>query len=163
MTKDRTLPALRTMEEWYPVTEEGYAAVLWNDEIHSFQDVIEQVKEAIGCSEQQAMRVAESVDGYVRVCLFWFGLGLTLFLCLCFIPSSFRFATSSSSQNLPLYASFLALYRDDRFSIFHRIWRKQEELHLRFAPFNLLPTFIRHVTSFVNRFAMSSLPGSRSN
>lgn len=43
-----------------------YSVVLWNDESHSFQDVIECVSEAIGCSEEHANDIAVQVDTFVR-------------------------------------------------------------------------------------------------
>ncbi|KAK9767314.1 E3 ubiquitin-protein ligase ubr1 [Basidiobolus ranarum] len=43
-----------------------YACVLWNDESHSFQEVIDQVIEATGCSKVEANRVAHHVDSHGR-------------------------------------------------------------------------------------------------
>ena len=45
-----------------------FVAYLWNDENHSFQEVIDQVVEATGCTEDEAKRIAESVDE--DVCFF---------------------------------------------------------------------------------------------
>lgn len=44
----------------------SYACVLWNDEKHSFDEVIGIVMQATRCSKQQATRVAESVDANGR-------------------------------------------------------------------------------------------------
>lgn len=43
-----------------------YACVLWNDEKHSFDAVINIVMEAIQCSKEQAAHAAECVDVYGR-------------------------------------------------------------------------------------------------
>ncbi|KAI7848553.1 hypothetical protein BDC45DRAFT_471139 [Circinella umbellata] len=43
-----------------------YACILWNDERHSFDEVIDVVKRATGCTKLQASKVAESVDAYGR-------------------------------------------------------------------------------------------------
>jgi E3 ubiquitin-protein ligase UBR1 len=42
-----------------------FALVLWNDEQHSFNEVIAHVSEAIKCSELEAKKIAERVDSYV--------------------------------------------------------------------------------------------------
>ncbi|KAJ1931506.1 E3 ubiquitin-protein ligase ubr1, partial [Kickxella alabastrina] len=39
-----------------------FAAVLWNDEVHSFQDVIDQCTEALQCSVMEAKKIAMTVD-----------------------------------------------------------------------------------------------------
>ncbi|KAI9278777.1 hypothetical protein BDA99DRAFT_554385 [Phascolomyces articulosus] len=43
-----------------------YACILWNDERHSFDEVIEVVMRATHCSKLQASKVAENVDAYGR-------------------------------------------------------------------------------------------------
>ncbi|KAJ2755719.1 E3 ubiquitin-protein ligase ubr1 [Coemansia pectinata] len=43
-----------------------FAVVLWNDEVHSFQDVIDQCTEALQCSMVEAKRIAETVDASGR-------------------------------------------------------------------------------------------------
>ncbi|KAJ2908984.1 E3 ubiquitin-protein ligase ubr1, partial [Coemansia aciculifera] len=43
-----------------------FAVVLWNDEVHSFQDVIDQCTEALQCSMAEAKRIAETVDASGR-------------------------------------------------------------------------------------------------
>lgn len=43
-----------------------YSLVLWNDEVHSYQEVIETVSEACSVSRGAARRVAERVDAHVR-------------------------------------------------------------------------------------------------
>ncbi|KAJ3284110.1 hypothetical protein HK104_010088, partial [Borealophlyctis nickersoniae] len=43
-----------------------FACVLWNDEVHSFQEVIDQVVEAVHCSTAFAKSVAERVDAHGR-------------------------------------------------------------------------------------------------
>ncbi|CAO3702627.1 unnamed protein product [Rhizopus stolonifer] len=45
---------------------QSYACVLWNDEKHSFDQVISIVKRTIGCTNEQADAVAQSVDQYGR-------------------------------------------------------------------------------------------------
>jgi len=40
--------------------------ILWNDEKHSFETVIEKVKEAAGCRDTTARRIAERVDAHGR-------------------------------------------------------------------------------------------------
>lgn len=42
-----------------------FALVLWNDETHSFNEVISQVTAAIECDTEQAGRIAEQVDQQV--------------------------------------------------------------------------------------------------
>ncbi|CAG8556007.1 52_t:CDS:10, partial [Ambispora gerdemannii] len=46
--------------------EKMFAVVLWNDEHHSFNEVIDQVTAAIECSEADAKRITERVDSYGR-------------------------------------------------------------------------------------------------
>ncbi|KAJ2596788.1 E3 ubiquitin-protein ligase ubr1 [Coemansia sp. RSA 1721] len=43
-----------------------FAVVLWNDEVHSFQDVIDQCIEALLCSHMEAKKIAETVDSSGR-------------------------------------------------------------------------------------------------
>jgi E3 ubiquitin-protein ligase UBR1 len=45
---------------------QSYACVLWNDEKHSFDAVINVVREAIGCTKEEASHAAECVDIYGR-------------------------------------------------------------------------------------------------
>ena len=40
-----------------PKIKRPWKVILYNDDIHSFDEVILQVQKATGCSEQQAMRV----------------------------------------------------------------------------------------------------------
>ncbi|KAJ1871195.1 E3 ubiquitin-protein ligase ubr1 [Coemansia sp. RSA 990] len=42
--------------------QEQFAIVLWNDEVHSYQDVIDQCTEALQCSQIEAKRIAKAVD-----------------------------------------------------------------------------------------------------
>ncbi|KAI8970349.1 hypothetical protein BDF20DRAFT_907693 [Mycotypha africana] len=46
--------------------EPSYVCILWNDEKHSFDAVIDIVVEAIGCTKEEAAHVAEQVDAYGR-------------------------------------------------------------------------------------------------
>jgi len=46
--------------------EKLFAVVLWNDEHHSFHEVIERLMDATGCSKAEAKAIAERVDSYVR-------------------------------------------------------------------------------------------------
>jgi E3 ubiquitin-protein ligase UBR1 len=50
-----------------PVEGELFSALLWNDELHSFQEVIEVVCDALQCSEEHADTIAHEVDDIVRV------------------------------------------------------------------------------------------------
>jgi hypothetical protein len=50
--------------------KEIYSLVLWNDEEHSFDDVIRIVKKAIGCTTARARAIAEAVDSHVCTVLF---------------------------------------------------------------------------------------------
>ncbi|CAG8576647.1 181_t:CDS:2 [Paraglomus brasilianum] len=43
-----------------------FAVVLWNDEQHSFNEVIAHVEDAIKCTELDAKKIAEKVDSYGR-------------------------------------------------------------------------------------------------
>jgi E3 ubiquitin-protein ligase UBR1 len=47
--------------------KEIYSLVLWNDETHSFDEVIEVVTRATQCSPARAKAVAEAVDTHVRI------------------------------------------------------------------------------------------------
>ncbi|KAJ1733245.1 E3 ubiquitin-protein ligase ubr1 [Coemansia biformis] len=49
-----------TINDYEP--QEQYAVVLWNDEVHSYQDVIDQCTEALQCSHAEAKKIAETVD-----------------------------------------------------------------------------------------------------
>ncbi|CAG8463021.1 15022_t:CDS:2, partial [Cetraspora pellucida] len=46
--------------------EKLFAVVLWNDEHHSFDEVIARIVEATQCSQADAKRMAETVDSYGR-------------------------------------------------------------------------------------------------
>ena len=46
--------------------EKLFAVVLWNDEHHSFDEVVDQVMETTGCSQLEAKASAIRVDSYVR-------------------------------------------------------------------------------------------------
>ncbi|PWN27822.1 hypothetical protein BDZ90DRAFT_232210 [Jaminaea rosea] len=46
--------------------EREYALILWNDEKHSFREVIDTVKEALDVSDEEARAVAERVDVHGR-------------------------------------------------------------------------------------------------
>lgn len=48
------------------LSTQTYACLLWNDEKHSFNDVINIVKQAIGCTVTEATHAAECVDIYGR-------------------------------------------------------------------------------------------------
>ncbi|KAJ2703649.1 E3 ubiquitin-protein ligase ubr1 [Coemansia sp. IMI 209128] len=56
--------ASSAIEDEEPQTK--FAVVLWNDEVHSFQDVIDQCTEALQCSTAEAKRIAETVDASGR-------------------------------------------------------------------------------------------------
>lgn len=43
-----------------------YACILWNDENHSFDQVIDVVVKAIKCTKNEAQKIAENVDAYGR-------------------------------------------------------------------------------------------------
>ncbi|KAI9304397.1 hypothetical protein BJ944DRAFT_86273 [Cunninghamella echinulata] len=44
----------------------SYTCILWNDENHSFDQVIDIVVKAIKCTKEEAQKVAENVDAYGR-------------------------------------------------------------------------------------------------
>jgi E3 ubiquitin-protein ligase UBR1 len=46
-------------------SSEMYACILWNDESHSYPQVIDQLVSAAGCTEAQAKETAENVNQYV--------------------------------------------------------------------------------------------------
>ncbi|OAD69063.1 hypothetical protein PHYBLDRAFT_103224, partial [Phycomyces blakesleeanus NRRL 1555(-)] len=54
----------------YNAANTSYVCMLWNDEQHSFDEVINVVSSAIQCSKEHAMRVAEEVDTYGRHLVF---------------------------------------------------------------------------------------------
>lgn len=43
-----------------------YVLTLWNDETHSFEEVIDEVMEATGCSRDEAQEIAVNVDSEVN-------------------------------------------------------------------------------------------------
>ncbi|KAJ3020715.1 hypothetical protein HKX48_000314 [Thoreauomyces humboldtii] len=49
-----------------PSGDQYYACVLWNDEAHSFHEVIDQVKEALDASADEGKVIAEAVDNHGR-------------------------------------------------------------------------------------------------
>ena len=51
-----------------PADDETFAIILWNDEVHSFDDVIGAVSEALAVTRDNARAVAESVDAEVITC-----------------------------------------------------------------------------------------------
>lgn len=53
-----------------PVETPLWSVILWNDEQHSFVNVIDQVSRATGCSRQTAAEVAQNVDTYGRDVIF---------------------------------------------------------------------------------------------
>lgn len=48
-------------------SSEVYACILWNDESHSYPQVIDQLMSAAGCTEAQAKTTAENVNLYVSL------------------------------------------------------------------------------------------------
>lgn len=50
--------------------KEIYSLVLWNDESHSFDEVIKVVSEATNCTPARARAVAEAVDSHVCIATF---------------------------------------------------------------------------------------------
>ena len=62
---DVTLPTpaeVLAMVEKQITTQIECIGYLWNDESHSFQEVIDQLVDGIGCSDSQGKRIAEEVD-----------------------------------------------------------------------------------------------------
>ncbi|KAI8803245.1 hypothetical protein BJ742DRAFT_683363 [Cladochytrium replicatum] len=53
-------------EEQHRAGKMPYTLSLWNDETHSFEEVINKVMETTGCSTAEAEEVAKAVDGYGR-------------------------------------------------------------------------------------------------
>jgi hypothetical protein len=71
---ERRIENLKEQLETIDIQERGYevklwALYLWNDESHSFQEVIDEVMEVLKYSQSQAKLVAETVDRVVRVFL----------------------------------------------------------------------------------------------
>ncbi|KDQ17558.1 hypothetical protein BOTBODRAFT_185706 [Botryobasidium botryosum FD-172 SS1] len=66
MTHPTTEPELKSQVTACPTPTDSYAVVLWNDEKHSFDDVIHHVQDATGCSPQAASDVADRVDAEGR-------------------------------------------------------------------------------------------------
>lgn len=65
--------SLSTLRPDTPTDAGPWSVILWNDERHSFDDVIEQVSLALDCSSNQSRLVAENIDRYVS-CLFFIKL-----------------------------------------------------------------------------------------
>jgi hypothetical protein len=61
ITRPPLLPSTAQIQLQYPNTNE-FVLILWNDETHSFGEVIETVSEAIECAEELANQVAENID-----------------------------------------------------------------------------------------------------
>lgn len=71
---ERTIEEHKEQLEVMEIQQRGYdaqlwALYLWNDENHSFQEVIDDVMEVMGFTHSRAKNVAETVDRVVR-CLF---------------------------------------------------------------------------------------------
>ena len=67
---ERHIEKLKAQLETIEIQERDYevklwALYLWNDESHSFQEVIDEVMEVLGYSQSQAKLVAETVDRVV--------------------------------------------------------------------------------------------------
>ena len=71
--RDANLPETPEEEARAKDNEWLYACILWNDETHSFQEVIDVVMAALGCTQSEAKHVAERVDGHVSSRDFVFG------------------------------------------------------------------------------------------
>jgi hypothetical protein len=57
---------LRKQDTADPIPSEIYAVLLWNDEKHSFNEVIHHVKDSTGCTIEEATRIANCIDQEVR-------------------------------------------------------------------------------------------------
>ncbi|KAJ3050134.1 hypothetical protein HK097_008893 [Rhizophlyctis rosea] len=64
------LPETQEEEEAAKSDKWLYACILWNDETHSFQEVIDVVMAALECTEGEAKSVAERVDVHGRDVIF---------------------------------------------------------------------------------------------
>ena len=68
-TPPSNIPKVKSLPTLKPDTpsEAGpWSVVLWNDERHSFDEVIEQVSLAVDCSHSASRQVAERIDKHVR-------------------------------------------------------------------------------------------------
>jgi hypothetical protein len=65
ITQVASIPTASALRLRHPDTRE-FVAWLWNDEVHSFNDVIDQVTEATSCDTDKARQMAEHVDTHVR-------------------------------------------------------------------------------------------------
>jgi E3 ubiquitin-protein ligase UBR1 len=72
--KDSSLEEDRHVESF-----EDYVAVLWNDETHSFNEVIDIVMETLQCSSSAAKKLAEVVDEHVRIRHYFKKIAISLF------------------------------------------------------------------------------------
>lgn len=70
LSEPQTLDEIQTQNPPEVDVPESYTAILWNDESHSFNEVIDQVCAAIHCDESHAQNVANSVDQYVYIIKF---------------------------------------------------------------------------------------------
>jgi ATP-dependent Clp protease adapter protein ClpS len=59
------MEAIQEENEAESTSPPSYTAMLWNDETHSFNEVIDIVCAAISCTEETAQQIATTVDAYV--------------------------------------------------------------------------------------------------
>lgn len=53
---------LRSQPSAEPILKEFYAIILWNDDKHSFEEVIQNICEATGCSREVASEMVVRID-----------------------------------------------------------------------------------------------------
>lgn len=58
---------LRAQPSAEPVSKDFYAVLLWNDEKHSFEEVIHNISDATGCSRDVASDMVYRIDDEVCV------------------------------------------------------------------------------------------------
>lgn len=56
---------LRTQPSAEPLSKENFAVIVWNDEKHSFEEVIHNIADATGCSKDMATEIAYRIDDEV--------------------------------------------------------------------------------------------------
>ncbi|MGD0337979.1 MAG: ATP-dependent Clp protease adaptor ClpS [Bacteroidota bacterium] len=72
MTDENTKPVLEIDDDTTTHTDEPARAILFNDEIHTFDEVIAQIKKATGCGQAKAETLTWEVHSKGKACV-WEG------------------------------------------------------------------------------------------
>ena len=67
---DTASPETDVLEETETRVQEPWRVILYDDDIHTFEDVILQLMKAIGCTAEQGYRHAVTVDAEGKDCVY---------------------------------------------------------------------------------------------